>query len=68
MPQKSLAFKILKTNLNFRSGLVNAFLKIFRIKTLMDQLMPLPGSNRGYSAWQYIQPILLILIEGAHIW
>ena len=30
--------------------------------------MPKPGSNRGYNAWQYIHPILLMLIGGgSHI-
>lgn len=26
--------------------------------------MPEPGSNRGYIAWQYIEPIVLMFIEG----
>ncbi len=30
--------------------------------------MPEPGSNRGYDAWQYIEPILLMMIgDGRHI-
>ncbi|AIH04540.1 hypothetical protein [Thermodesulfobacterium commune] len=66
MPQNSLNFKILKTNepITPRSGLalVDAFLKNSGIKTLIDQHMPLPGSNRGYISWQYIQLILLMLI------
>ncbi|WP_156095575.1 MULTISPECIES: hypothetical protein [Thermodesulfobacterium] len=54
MPQNSLNFKILKTNepITPCSGLdlVDAFLKNYVIKTLIDQHMPLPGSNRGYNA------------------
>ncbi|BAU23389.1 probable transposase [Caldimicrobium thiodismutans] len=30
----------------------------------MERHMPEPGSNRGYKAWQYIEPILLMLIGG----
>ncbi len=26
--------------------------------------MPEPGSNRGYKAWHYIEPILFMLIGG----
>ncbi len=57
MPQNSLNFKILKTNepITPRSGLalVDAFLKNSGIKTLIDQHMPLPGSNRGYITLQH---------------
>ncbi|MFN3395750.1 MAG: IS1380 family transposase, partial [Thermodesulfovibrionales bacterium] len=30
----------------------------------IDRFMPEPGSNRGYKAWQYIEPMLLMLIGG----
>lgn len=49
-----------------RSGLVfySEFLRAYGIKGLIDTLMPEPGSNRGYGAWQYIEPILLMVIGG----
>ncbi|MEN3039302.1 MAG: hypothetical protein ABDI07_09165 [Candidatus Kryptonium sp.] len=39
-----------------RSGLAlfSEFLRAFGVKALVETLMPKPGSNRGYSPWQYI--------------
>ncbi len=34
------------------------------IKSLIEAYMPEPGSNRGYRAWQYILPVLLMLQAG----
>lgn len=66
--QNLLPFKIglSKDILTSRSGLVfySEFLRTYGIKGLIDTLMPEPGSNRGYRAWQYIEPILLMLIGG----
>lgn len=68
LAQKQLGFKLSRTteNITAHSGLVlfDAFIKNSAIKHLIDKYMPLPGSNRGYTAWQYIQPILLMLLGG----
>ncbi|MCS7279918.1 MAG: IS1380 family transposase, partial [Thermodesulfobacteriaceae bacterium] len=50
-----------------RSGLTlfSEFLRAFGIKALVETLMPKPGSNRRYSPWQYLEPILLMLLGGS---
>ncbi|MDW8136145.1 MAG: hypothetical protein RMI74_05065 [Thermodesulfobacterium sp.] len=52
-----------------RSGLAlfSEFFKAFGIKALVETLMPKPVSNRGYSPWQYIEPILLMLLGGGKL-
>ncbi|MCX7913019.1 MAG: hypothetical protein N2511_00385 [Thermodesulfovibrionales bacterium] len=66
--QKLLPFKIglSKEVITPRSGLIlySEFLRVFGIKNLVETYMPEPGSNRGYNAWQYIEPILLMLHGG----
>lgn len=68
---------IKQTQLNFKLGITDdeitprsglsvysEFLRGFGIKELIDRHMPLPGSNRGYKAWQYIEPLLLMMYGG----
>ncbi|MFN3479430.1 MAG: IS1380 family transposase, partial [Thermodesulfovibrionales bacterium] len=66
--QKLLPFKMgfSKEVITARSGLAiySEFLRAIGIKDLVDRYMPEPGSNRGYSAWQYIEPIVLMFIGG----
>ncbi len=66
--QNLLPFKIgiSRETLTSRSGLAlySEFMRAYGIKELIESLMPEPGSNRGYRAWQYIEPILLMLIGG----
>lgn len=66
--QKLFPFKIklTKDTITPRSGLVlfSEFFRAFGIKNLVETYMPKPGSNRGYRPWQYIEPILLMLIGG----
>jgi len=66
--QRLLPFKIglSREVITPRSGLAiySEFLRSSGIKELVEDLMPSPGSNRGYRAWQYIEPILLMLIGG----
>ncbi len=58
--QTQLNFKlgITKDEITPRAGLsvYAEFLRGFGIKELIDKHMPLPGSNRGYKAWNYIEP------------
>lgn len=66
--QRQLSFKLLRTTetITAHSGLAlfDAFIKNSGIKQLIETYMPLPGSNRGYTAWQYIQPLLLMFLGG----
>jgi hypothetical protein len=72
IPQKQLRFKLCLTSeeVTPHSGLAfySEFIKRIGLKDLIETHMPRPGSNRGYSAWQYIHPILLMLVGGgSHI-
>jgi len=72
IPQKQLRFKLCLTSeeVTPHSGLAfySEFIKRIGLKDLIETRMPRPGSNRGYSAWQYIHPILLMLVGGgSHI-
>lgn len=66
--QTQLSFKlgITKDEITSRSGLsvYAEFLRGFGIKDFVDKHMPMPGSNRGYKAWEYIEPIMLMLYGG----
>lgn len=68
---------IKQTQLNFKLGLTaneitsraglavySEFLRGFGMKDLIDKHMPLPGSNRGYGAWSYIEPLMLMQYGG----
>jgi hypothetical protein len=68
---------IKQTQLNFKVGLTaseitpraglavySEFLRGFGVKDLIDEHMPLPGSNRGYGAWRYIEPLMLMMYGG----
>jgi len=35
------------------------FLRAIGIKEMVQLYMPVPGSNRGYGAWQFIEPLML---------
>jgi hypothetical protein len=66
--QTQLSFKlgITEDEITPRAGLsvYAEFLRGFGIKDLIDKHMPLPESNRGYRAWQYIEPLMLMLYGG----
>jgi hypothetical protein len=67
IPQGILPFKVERTDelMTPRSGLA---LLAEVIRSLRDQRVqdyfPRPGSNRGYEAWAYIEPLLLMLEGG----
>jgi hypothetical protein len=53
-----------------RSGLAlyAEFLRAIGLKQMVQRYMPAPGSNRGYGAWQFIEPLMLMLCgEGRHL-
>lgn len=66
--QTQLRFELgmTKEEITPRSGLsvYAEFLRGFGVKELIDNHMPLPGSNRGYRAYQYIEPIMMMLYGG----
>jgi len=53
--------KMSKEDITPRSGLVlyAEFLRAIVIKEMVQLYMPAPGSNRGYGAWQFIEPLML---------
>ncbi|GAB6183575.1 IS1380 family transposase [Thermodesulfovibrio hydrogeniphilus] len=66
--QTLLNFKFKRTDekLTPHAGatLFTEFMLAFGVKKLIQRIMPSPGSNRGYDAWQYIHPIVLMLLAG----
>ncbi len=66
--QTQLRFKLGITDdeITPRAGLsvYAEFLRGFGIKDLIERDMPRAGSNRGYRAWQYIEPIMMMLYGG----
>lgn len=49
-----------------RGGLIifDGFLKALKTEEIIHRYMPLPGSNRGYEAWRYIEPLILMQYGG----
>lgn len=53
-----------------RSGLVlyAEVLRALKIRERVERCFPRPGSNRGYEAWRFIEPLLMMLYGGgSHI-
>jgi hypothetical protein len=66
--QGILPFKLERTEelITPRSGLV-LFAEVIRslkVKEKVEEHFPRPGSNRGYEAWRYIEPLLLMMEGG----
>lgn len=49
-----------------RAGLMlfDGFMKAMKIEEVINKHMPIPGSNRGLKAWQYIRPLSLMQYRG----
>ena len=66
--QKLLPIKFERSDdeVTSRSGLVllDEFIKVFGLKEVVARHMPLPGSNRGFEPWKYIEPLVLMLYGG----
>lgn len=66
--QTQLSFKVGLTEeeITPRAGLAvyTEFLRGFGVKDMISKHMPLPGSNRGYRAWHYMEPLMLMLYGG----
>lgn len=48
------------------AGLImfDGFMKAMKIEDIINRHMPVPGSNRGLKAWQYIRPLTLMQYGG----
>lgn len=66
--QTQLNFKlgVTEDEITPRAGLAvySEFLRGFGVKDLIEKYMPLPGSNRGYKAWGYLEPLMLMQYGG----
>jgi len=58
--------EITKEEITPRSGLVlyAEVLQAMGIREEVERYFPQPGSNRGYSPWLFIQPVLMMLYGG----
>ena len=67
--QTMLPFKLKmsKEDITARSGLAlyAEFLRAIGLKRMVQRHMPAPGSNRGYGALQFIEPLMLMLYGGS---
>jgi hypothetical protein len=66
--QGILPFKIEQTSelITPRSGLAlfAEVVRALKVREKIREAFPRPGSNRGYEAWAYIEPLLLMLVGG----
>ncbi len=55
-----------KDKVTARAGLImfDGFMKAMKIEEVINKHMPVPGSNRGLKAWQYIRPLSLMQYGG----
>ena len=64
--QGILPFKIERTEelITPRSGLAlfAEAVRTLKVPGKIGEAFPQPGSNRGYQAWSYIEPLLLMLV------
>ena len=68
VPQGIFPFKLERTDelLTSRGGLTifAEAMRALQVEKKIRAAFPLPGSNRGYEAWSYIEPLVLMLIGG----
>jgi len=68
LQQGILPFKLERTDelITPRSGLVlfAELVRRFQVERRVERHFPRPGSNRGYEAWSYVEPLLLMLEGG----
>lgn len=66
--QGTLSFKLERTDemITPRSGLAlfAEVIRALKIEQKVEASFSPPGSNRGYQAWSYLQPLLLMLVGG----
>jgi hypothetical protein len=68
LQQGILPFKLERTDelITPRSGLAlfAELVRKFQVERRVERHFPRPGSNRGYEAWSYVEPLLLMLEGG----
>lgn len=68
VPQEIFPFKLERTDelLTSRGGLTifSEAMRALQVEKKIRAAFPHPGSNRGYEAWSYIEPLVLMLIGG----
>ena len=68
LQQAILPFKLERTDelITPRSGLAlfAELVRAFKVRQRVERQFPQPGSNRGYEAWSYIEPLLLMMEGG----
>jgi hypothetical protein len=68
LQQAIFPFKMERTDemITPRSGLIlfAELIRAFKVKQKVERSFPRPGSNRGYEAWSYIEPLLLMMEGG----
>jgi len=68
LQQGLLPFKLERTDelITPRSGLAlfAELERAFKVRQRVERKFPRPGSNRGYEAWSYIEPLLLMMEGG----
>ena len=68
LQQGILPFKLERTEdlITPRSGLVlfAELARVFKVKEKVGRHFPRPGSNRGFEAWSYVEPLLLMMEGG----
>jgi len=66
--QEILPFKLERTDelITPRSGpaLFAEVVRTLKVRDKVRDYFPRPGSNRGYEAWAYLEPLLLMLEDG----
>lgn len=66
--QRILPFKLEQSDarLTARGGLAlfAEVVRALKVEEKIGEVFPRPGSNRGYEAWSYIEPVLLMLAGG----
>ena len=66
--QGILPFKLERTEelITPRSGLalVGEVVRTLKVPEKIGEALPQPGSNRGYEAWAYVEPVVLMLAGG----
>ena len=71
MPQGMLNFSVegTKESLTSNAGtiLFGEYLKAIKIDKMCNTYLPLPQSNRGYTPFEHIQPLLLMLHSGGRV-
>ena len=71
MPQGVLNFSVegTKESLTSNAGtiLFGEYLKAIKIDKMCNTYLPLPQSNRGYTPFEHMQPLLLMLHSGGRV-